>query len=116
MAPGALYITDRAYVDSERLHVLHAAGAFLVTGDVRNMDARRLYCAPVGRETSVICDQIIAIDTHRGSYRHPDYLRRIRYKESDIRKTWQFPTLHSSLSSLTICSLHKASRHVELCF
>jgi hypothetical protein len=27
--PNAFYVMDRAYVDFERLHVFHAAGAFL---------------------------------------------------------------------------------------
>jgi len=31
--PGAIYVMDRGYIDFARLHTLHQAGAFFVTGD-----------------------------------------------------------------------------------
>jgi hypothetical protein len=43
---GAIYVMDRGYLDFERLHVLHQAGAFFVTRAKSNLDARRLYSAP----------------------------------------------------------------------
>ena len=36
---------DRGYVDFERLHVLHLAGAFFVTRTKSNMDFHRVYSA-----------------------------------------------------------------------
>ena len=114
--PGAFYIMDRAYVDFERLHALHAVGAFFVTRAKRNMDARRLYSAPVDRDTGIICDQTIALNGYYSSYRYPEYLRRIRFKDPDTGKNLVFLTNHSSLPPLTICSLYKARWHVELFF
>jgi hypothetical protein len=92
--PGAFYIMDRAYVDFERLHALHAAGAFFVTRAKRNLDARRLYSAPVERDTGIICDQTIALNSYRSSYRYPDYLRRVRFKDPDTGNTLIFLTNH----------------------
>lgn len=114
--PGAFYIMDRAYVDFERLHALHAAGAFFVTRAKRNLDARRLYSAPVERDTGIICDQTIALNACRSSYRYPDHLRRVRFKDPDTGKTLVFLTNHFNLPPLTICSLYKARWHVELFF
>jgi hypothetical protein len=114
--PGAFYIMDRAYVDFERLHALHAAGAFFVTRAKRNLDARRLYSAPVERDTGIICDQTIALNSYRSSYRYPDYLRRVRFKDPDTGNTLIFLTNHFNLPPLTICSLYKARWHVELFF
>src|SRR6202030_300928 len=54
---GAIYVMDRGYLDFERLHVLHQAGAFFVTRAKSNLDARRLYSAPTDRTTGIICDQ-----------------------------------------------------------
>jgi hypothetical protein len=53
---------DRGYLDFERLHVLHQAGAFFVTRAKSNLDARRLYSAPTDRTTGIICDQTIALN------------------------------------------------------
>src|SRR3981081_3462840 len=58
---GAFYIMDRGYLDFERLYALDQAGGFFVTRAKRNLDARRLYSAPVDRDTGLICDQVIAL-------------------------------------------------------
>jgi hypothetical protein len=65
---GAIYVMDRGYLDFERLHVLHQAGAFFVTRAKSNLDARRIYSAPTDRTTGIICDQTISsTDTTVGS-------------------------------------------------
>lgn len=54
--PGAFYVIDRAYVDFQRLFRFHQGGAFFVTRAKFNLDARRLYPAPVDRSTGLIYD------------------------------------------------------------
>ena len=51
---GAFYVMDRGYLDFERLYVLDQAGGFFVTRAKQNLDARRLYSAPVDRDTGLI--------------------------------------------------------------
>jgi hypothetical protein len=46
--PGAIYVMDRGYMNFDRLHVLHEAGAFFVTRAKSNLDAHRVYSAPAG--------------------------------------------------------------------
>jgi hypothetical protein len=58
----AIYVMDRGYLDFERLHVLHQAGAFFATRAKSNLDARRLYSALTDRTTGIICDQTIALN------------------------------------------------------
>ena len=53
---------DRAYVDFERLHVMHQAGAFFVTRAKSNLDARRVYSAAIDRSAGLMCDQTIALN------------------------------------------------------
>ena len=50
---GAFYIMDRGYLDFERLYAMDQAGGFFVTRAKRNLDARRLYSAPVNRDTGL---------------------------------------------------------------
>jgi hypothetical protein len=61
-AAGAIFVIDRGYLDFERLHVLHQAGAFFVTRAKSNLDARRLHSAATDRTTGIICDQTIALN------------------------------------------------------
>jgi len=107
---------DRAYVDFERLNMVHNAGAFFVTRAKRNLDARRLYSIPVDRSTGIICDQTIALNGYMSYYKYPDYLRRVRFKDPETGKTLVFLTNHFKLPAMTICSLYKARWHVELFF
>ena len=50
---GAFYIMDRGYLDFERLYALDQAGGLFITRAKRNLDARRVYSAPVDRDTGL---------------------------------------------------------------
>jgi hypothetical protein len=108
--PGAFYVMDRGYLDFARLHRLDQAGSFFVTRAKRNLDARRLYSAPVDRSSGLICDQTIALNGFYSAQDYPAYLRRIRYRDPDTGKGLVFLTNHTLSPALTICALYKKSR------
>jgi len=114
--PGAIYVMDRGYVDFARLHALHQAGAFFVTRAKSNLDAHRVYSAPVDRTTGVICDQTIALDGYLTRRDYPEHLRRIRFRDVETGKTLVFLTNQVTLPALTICALYKSRWQVELFF
>jgi hypothetical protein len=113
---GAFYVMDRAYLDFERLYVLHQAGSFFVTRAKSNMDARRLYSASTDRSTGVICDQTVVLNGFYSNRHFPDHLRRIRFKDAESGKTLLFLTNHHTLPALTICALYKSRWQIELFF
>ncbi|MDN5938758.1 MAG: IS4 family transposase [Salinisphaera sp.] len=113
---GAIYIMDRAYVDFERLYLLHVAGAFFVTRAKSNLDARRIYSAPVERSTGIVCDQTIMLNGFYSAQNYPAHLRRIRFRDPDTGKTLVFLTNNFLLPATTICALYKARWQVELFF
>lgn len=113
---GAFYVMDRGYLDFARLYKMHQAGAFFVTRAKRGMDARRVYSAPIQRDTGVICDQSIALNGFYISKDYPDHLRRIRFKDPASGKTLVFLTNNTSLPPLTIAALYKNRWQVELFF
>ena len=113
---GAIYVMDRGYLDFERLYAMHQAGAFFVTRAKVDMDARRLYSAPVDRSSGVICDQRIMLNSSRSANRYPEHLRRIRFKDPETGKTLVFLTNNTALPALTICALYKSRWTVELFF
>ena len=113
---GAIYVMDRGYLDFERLHVLHQAGAFFVTRAKSNLDAHRIYSAAVDRSTGIICDQTIALNGYYSQRHYPDHLRRIRFKDAETAKALVFLTNQFVVPASTVCTLYKARWQVELFF
>ena len=113
---GAFYIMDRGYLDFERLYALDQAGGFFITRAKRNLDARRVYSAPVDRDTELICDQTIALNGFYAAKHYPAYLRRIRYRDPETGKNLVFLTNQFALPALTICALYRCRWQVELFF
>lgn len=113
---GAIYVMDRAYVDFQRLHVLHLAGSFFVTRAKSNMDFHRLYSAPTDRSTGIICDQTITLDGFYTQQAYAEHLRRIRFKDAESGKTLLFLTNNFTLPAATVCALYKSRWQVELFF
>lgn len=113
---GAIYLMDRGYSSYAKLYALHQAGAFFVTRARSNLDARRIYSAPVDRSTGLICDQTVAFDGEHSRHHFPEHLRRIRYKDSGSGKTLVFLTNQMTLPAMTICALYKHRWQVELFF
>jgi len=114
--PAAIYIMDRAYLDFERLFMLHNAGAFFVTRAKANSDLRRIYSAPSDRAQGIICDQTVALSGFYSQKSYPHYLRRIRFKDPETGKTLIFLTNLFGPPATTICALYKARWQVELFF
>jgi hypothetical protein len=113
---GAIYVMDRAYLDFQRLHALHLAGAFFVTRAKSNLDARRLYSTPVDRSTGLVCDQTIALNGVYSAGKYTSYLRRIRFTDPETGKTLVFLTNNFLLPALTVCALYKSRWQIELFF
>ena len=113
---GAIYVMDRGYLDFERLHVLHQAGAFFVTRAKSNLDAHRIYSAAVDRSTGIICDQTIALNGYYSQRHYPDHLRRIRFKDAETATALVFLTNQFVLPASPVCTLYKARWQVELFF
>ena len=113
---GAVYIMDRGYLDFERLYALDQARGFFVTRAKRNLDARRLYSAPVDRSTGVSSDHTIALNGFYAAKHYPAHLRRIRYRDPVTGKVLVFLTNQFALPALTICALYKCRWQVELFF
>jgi len=113
---GAIYVMDRGYLDFERLHVLHQAGAFFVTRAKSNLVSRRLYSGPTDRASGIICDQTIALNGYYSRQHYPDHLRRIRLRDPESIRTLVFLSNQFALPAITICALYKARWHVELFF
>ncbi len=114
--PGAFYIMDRGYVDFERLFTLHTAAAFFVIRAKSNTRYRRRYSRPVDSSAGLRCDQTIVltgVDTATG---YPQPLRRIKYRDEQTGKTFNFLTNNFAIPARTVADLYRYRWQVELFF
>ena len=114
--PGSFYVMDRAYLDFERLHALHRAGAFFVTRTKTGVILKRRYSRPVPAGTGVCSDQTVVLGTARSAKHYPDTLRRVRFINPLKGTTLIFLTNNFELSAFTITQLYKSRWQVELFF
>jgi hypothetical protein len=113
---GSFYIMDRGYLDYTRLHRLSQAPAFFGARAKSNLKCRRVYSHPVDRSTGLICDQSVLLTVPKSSGDYPDKLRRVKYYDSETKKTLVFLTNNFTLSPLTIAMLYRFRWQVELFF
>ena len=114
--PGAFYVMDRAYLDFERLNVLHSMGAFFVLRAKSNTKYRRRYSRDVDKSTGLQCDQTIVL-TGVGSKRdYPQPLHRVKYRDAKTGKTFNFLTNNFIVSPVAIADLYRHRWQVELFF
>ena len=113
---GAIYILDRGYLDFTRLHRIHQDLAFFVTRAKKNLRFRRLYSAPVNKDTGLLFDQTILLQGFYSGKGFPDKLRRIGFLDAEKNKHLVFLTNNFALPALTIAQLYKCRWQVELFF
>jgi transposase len=114
--PGAFYIMDRGYVDFERLFTLHTAGGFFVIRTKSNTKYRRRYSHPADKAGGVRCDQTIVLTGVNTATDYPQPLRRIKYRDSQTSKTFNFLTNHFTIPAQTVADLYRYRWQVELFF
>jgi hypothetical protein len=112
----SFYILDRGYVDYERLYRIHKLEAFFITRTKKNMDFERMYSAKVDKSTGVLCDQTIKLKGFYVSKYYPEKLRRIKYYDSESKKTLTFLTNNFELQALEITMLYKNRWFIEIFF
>ena len=114
--PGSFYVMDRAYVDFERLHVIHRSGAFFVTRTKKGILFRRRYSHDVDAATGVRSDHTVVPATADSRKHYPDPLRRVHYYDAEQDRRLRFLTNNFDLPAFTICLLYKSRWQVELFF
>src|SRR5207248_10081894 len=59
------------------------------------------------RSTGVLCDQIISLKGYKSQKHYPEKLRRIKFYDQDLGRTFVFITNNFELNALDIALLYK---------
>jgi hypothetical protein len=112
----AFYIMDRGYLDWTRLFSIHNAEAFFVTRAKKNFAFIRQSSNSTDRTTGIICDQLVYLKNLEAINAYPQKLRRVKYHDKELKKTFVFITNHLDASALEIALLYKNRWQIELFF
>jgi hypothetical protein len=113
---GAYYIFDRGYVDFARLYRITLLSAYFVVRAKSNLQFRRLYSQNVDKSTGVQSDQIGKLTGFYVSKDYPDKLRKVKYYDKDMNRTFVFLTNNMLLTAQEIALLYKNRWQIELFF
>jgi hypothetical protein len=112
----AFYIMDKGYLDWKRLFQITTSRAYFVTRAKDNFAFVRLYSKEVDRTTGLICDQTVRLKTFYAAKDYPQHLRRIKYHDKELNKTFVFLTNNFDAKAIEIALLYKNRWQIELFF
>ena len=107
---------DRAYVDYQRLYVIHRIPAYFVVRGKRNLRYRRISSRPVDKSGGVRADPTIALTCKKSRQAYPETLRRVSYFDAETNKRLVFLTNHFGIPAETVADIYRQRWLVELFF
>lgn len=114
---GALYIFDRAYMDTEQLNIINTIGAYFVVREKRRMSYAvvedKQYNNP---NTGVMADQTIKFTGYKTKKQYKENIRRIVFYDHESNTTFVFYTNNFNMSAEDIALAYKYRWRVELFF
>jgi len=113
---NAYYIFDRGYVDYSRLYKITLHSAYFVVRAKSNLQFKRIYSRKIDKTTGVKSDQIGKLTGFYVSKDYPVKLRKVKYYDSEMNRTFVFLTNNMMLTAQEIALLYKNRWQVELFF
>ena len=107
---------DKGYVDFKRLNKVTQDKGYFITRAKDNMAYRRVYSSKVDKSTGLKFDQKIKLTGYYAKKDYPDYLRIVKFFDSETGITYVFLTNNFNLPAITIAQLYKERWKVELFF
>lgn len=114
--PGAFYVMDRGYTDWQRLHNIHAAGAYFVIRAKKNLSFERIYSSQIDKSSGLRCDQTIRFRGYKAAQDYPDKLRRVKYFDAENNITYVYLTNNFEVKASEIVALYRNRWKVETFF
>jgi len=112
----AYYIFDRGYVDYSRLYRITILSAYFIVRAKSNLQFKRIYSQKVDNASGVQSDQIGKLTGFYVSKDYPGKLRKVKYYDKEMNRTFVFLTNNMTLTALEIAFLYKNRWQIELFF
>lgn len=112
----AYYIFDRGYVDYTRLYKITVLSAYFVVRAKSNLQFKRIYSLKIDKTTGVQSDQIGKLTGFYVSKDYPVKIRKVKYYDREMNRTFVFLTNNMMLTALEVALLYKNRWQVELFF
>jgi len=112
----AYYIFDRGYVDYSRLYRITLLSAYFVVRAKSNLQFKRIYSQKVDKASGVQSDQIGKLTGFYVSKDYPQKLRKVKYYDKEMNRTFVFLTNNMTLTAQEIAFLYKNRWQIELFF
>lgn len=113
---GAFYVMDKGYIDYTKFYSINNVAAFFVTRAKDNFSFRRIYSSKVDKSKGIMCDQIVKLNGYYAVKKYPDKIRRIKYYDKELNRTFVFITNNFDIDALLIAALYKNRWKIELFF
>jgi hypothetical protein len=112
----AYYIFYRGYVDYSRLYRITLLSAYFVIRAKSNLQFKRIYSQKVDKASGVQSDQIGKLTGFYVSKDYPQKLRKVKYYDKEMNRTFVFLTNNMTLTAQEIAFLYKNRWQIELFF
>ena len=113
---GSYLVMDKAYTDFERLGRLASDKINFVIRAKTNLKYKVLNSGQPDKDNGILSDQAIALTGINSAQKYPESLRRIKFYDSDTKKTFIFLTNNFKLSAITVALLYKSRWGIETFF
>jgi hypothetical protein len=113
---GVIYVMDRGYIDYKSLYCIELQGSFFVTRMKSNCAFKRTHNNPHKEDGPVLSDVLIELTGGAAKKAYPKPLRKIKYKDKQTKKVYEFLTNDMEREAEDIAAIYKERWEVELFF
>jgi len=113
---GSYLVMDKAYTDFERLWRLASDKINFVIRAKTNLKYKVLNSGQPDKDNGILSDQAIALTGINSAQKYLESLRRIKFYDSNTKKTFVFLTNNFKLSAITVALLYKFRWGIETFF
>ncbi len=113
---GSIAVFDKGYISFALLASLHERGLFFVTRAKRHNRMRVIERRGVPAKSNIEADEIVEVTGKAAKREALAPLRRVRARDPETGKTYDFLTNITHLSATTIAALYKERWQIELFF
>ena len=113
---SVIYVMDRGYVDYKFLYGIDVAGSCFVTRMKSTCAFKRVHYNPHKEQQAIVSDVLIALTGNATKKAYPKRLWKIKYKDVETKKIYEFLTNDMEREALEVALLYKARGEVEVFF